>query len=44
MDLPGLKIKPRKNALPPDDYSKWGWYAMAVMAVAWIIYDLFIRK
>ena len=44
MDLPGLKLKRRPNAPPPDDYSKWGWYIMAAMAVVWVIYDVFFKK
>ena len=43
MNLPGLKIKPRRN-IPPDDYTKWGWYAMAVVAGLWIVYSLFFNE
>ncbi|MBC6609776.1 hypothetical protein H8B15_02505 [Hymenobacter sp. BT507] len=46
MNLPGLKMRRRTGGAPqePDNYSKWGWYAMAVLALAWIIYNLFFDK
>ncbi|WP_262908708.1 hypothetical protein [Hymenobacter translucens] len=44
MKLPGLKLRPRRDDTPPDNYTKWGWYAMAVLSIAWIVYSLFFDK
>lgn len=46
MNLPGLKLRPRRGGVSPepDDYSKWGWYVMAAMAVVWILYSLIYGK
>ncbi|WP_262892052.1 hypothetical protein [Hymenobacter cavernae] len=44
MNLPGLKIKPRKSTTPPDDYTKWGWYVMAALAVLWMLYSFLYHK
>ena len=42
MKLPGLKIRPRRDDAPEDDYSKWGWYAMACVAFLVIVFQLVI--
>jgi len=40
--LPGLKRRPRTYSDDyPRDPGKWGWYAMTIIAVAWIIYSWF---
>ncbi|WP_262922001.1 hypothetical protein [Hymenobacter cellulosivorans] len=44
MKIPGLKMRPQRDGSPDDNYSKWGWYAMAVLSIAWIIYNLMDGK
>jgi hypothetical protein len=44
MKLPGLKLRPKRDDVPEDNYSKWGWYAMAILSVLWIIYNMMDGK
>ncbi|WP_262489744.1 hypothetical protein [Hymenobacter sp. DG25B] len=41
MKLPGLNRPPRRTS--SDNYAKWGWYAMAVIVLLWILYNIFYR-
>jgi hypothetical protein len=43
MKLPGLKRRPIRDEDPNDNYTRWGWYAMILMAVLWAVYSLFFE-
>lgn len=42
--LPGLKRRSRPHNDTSREAAKWGWYTMAVFAVAWFIYSLWFDK
>jgi hypothetical protein len=46
MNLPGLKLRPRRpgSEPPSDDSGKWALYVLAVLTIGWIIYSLFFYK
>lgn len=44
MKLPGMKPRPRRSYDSEDKYSKLGWYLMGIIAVLWIVYNMFYAK